>query len=87
MYCYLSSVLGTKAAVKLEELASAPSLLKDVGKLSGDLQTWSLEAYHSLVNQFAPKMCAYSYEGMKCRCVKHALLVVPYFGTCKYEFI
>ena len=58
---------GSKAAVLLEELCLNKRLLSDVSKLSGDEQTWNLEAFHSLLNQFAPKMFYFTPFGMDCR--------------------
>lgn len=41
--------------------------LKDVRQLSPEGQTSSLEAFHSVVNHFAPKMLHFPYEGMNAR--------------------
>ncbi|KAM9364116.1 uncharacterized protein KZ484_010411 isoform 1-T1 [Pholidichthys leucotaenia] len=58
---------STKAAIKLECLVHNPSLCRDIKKLSGSYQTSQIEAFHSLVTQFAPKMYGFSYLGMLCR--------------------
>lgn len=42
-------------------------LCKDISRLSTGFQTSTLEAFHSVVNQFAPKMCTYSFHGQMCR--------------------
>lgn len=44
-------------------------LCKDIGKLSAVHQTSKVEAFHSLIIQFAPKSYVYSYTGMLCRFV------------------
>ena len=43
------------------------ALLSNISKLSGDKQTWNLEAFHSLLNQFAPKMFSFTPIDMECR--------------------
>ena len=43
------------------------ALLSSISKLSGDKQTWNLEAFHSLLNQFAPKMFSFTPINMECR--------------------
>ena len=53
--------------MNLEALVNNKILCKDIAMLSGEHQTFKLEAFHSLVNQFAPKMYVYSYSGMQCR--------------------
>jgi len=48
---------------KLVEALTQNSLLKGIKQASPVAQTSCLEGYHSVVNQFAPKMLAYSYLG------------------------
>ncbi|XP_063056188.1 uncharacterized protein LOC134450268 isoform X2 [Engraulis encrasicolus] len=64
---------GSAAAVKLESIAAKKALLKDVRKLSPQHQTYSLEAYHSLILRFAPKHTGFSYLGMFSRLLLAAL--------------
>ena len=52
------------ASVKLSSIINGTALVKDIRKLSSGKQTSSLECFHSIVNQFAPKMKAYSYFGI-----------------------
>ena len=61
------SLKGTKVSVKLEDIIQSRQILKDVPKLSPGAQTAVLEAFHSVVNHFAPKMYGFSYYGMLCR--------------------
>jgi len=64
--------------VVYEKLCSAltnNSLVKGIKQASPFAQTSCLEGFHSLLNQFAPKMVAYSYAGMYCR---HILAVVHF---------
>uniref|UniRef100_A0A8C5FQL9 Uncharacterized protein n=1 Tax=Gadus morhua TaxID=8049 RepID=A0A8C5FQL9_GADMO len=49
------------------------ALLKDVRQLSPQHQTFSLEAYHSLILHFAPKHTGFSYLGMYSRLLLAAL--------------
>ena len=56
-----------RAATKLEALVTNKVLCRDIKKLSGGYQTSAVEAFHSLLIHFAPKMMAFSYHGMKCR--------------------
>lgn len=64
---------GSKSALAIEDICLKKTLLSDIARLSGDKQTWNLEAFHSLLNQFAPKMYYFSPIGMECR-VKLAAL-------------
>lgn len=57
-------------AVEVEKIVTNSSLCKDIKSLSGGAQTSYLEAFHSLLVQFAPKTYVYGYTGMLCRCVK-----------------
>ncbi|XP_044176759.1 uncharacterized protein LOC114964351 [Acropora millepora] len=52
---------------KVNKALKNPSLVKGIKKASPIAQTSCLEGFHSVVNQYAPKMVAYSYQGMYCR--------------------
>lgn len=58
---------GSEAYGKLVDALSKPALTTAIKKSSSNGQTSYLEGYHSVINQFAPKMLAYSYLGMLCR--------------------
>ena len=55
--------------MKLEKVVTNKGLCGDIAMLSGEHQTSKLEAFHSLLAQFAPKMYVFSYSGMLCRSV------------------
>lgn len=57
----------TKAAELLSDLICSSALVRDMKQLSPGAQTSSLEAYHSVVTHFAPKMLSYSFQEMLCR--------------------
>ena len=63
----LSFLSDTKASEKFSKLVLNTRLCKDISKLSPICQTSSLEAFHNLIIQFAPKCFAFSYLGMQCR--------------------
>lgn len=58
---------GSPAATKLESVAARKALVKDIRQLSPQHQTFSLEAYHSLILHFAPKHTGFSFLGMYSR--------------------
>ena len=59
---------------KLQDIVTSTQMKKDVGMLSSDTQTSDLESFHSLLNQFAPKMIGFSYCGLRTRYFdKHSL--------------
>lgn len=58
---------GSEAYEKLTEALEKTSLVNGIKKTSPLEQTSCLEDYHSVVNQFAPKMLAFSYLGMFAR--------------------
>ena len=63
--CFLP--LGSVAYEKLYTALTKNSLVKGIKQASPFAQTSCLEGFHSLLNQFAPKMIAYSYVEMYCR--------------------
>ncbi|KAG1959839.1 hypothetical protein F2P79_005978 [Pimephales promelas] len=64
---------GSTVAVKLESVATRTALVKDVRQLSPQHQTFSLEAFHSLILHFAPKHTGFSFLGMHSRLLLAAL--------------
>ncbi|XP_070412113.1 uncharacterized protein [Nothobranchius furzeri] len=58
---------ATPAFCRLENLWTTKRILKDVEKLSPHLQTSAIEAFHSVILQFAPKHSHYPFLGMLCR--------------------
>jgi len=59
--------LDTVVHDRLVSALTKPSLVKGIKQASPQAQTSCLEGFHSVVNQFAPKMIAYTYTGMLCR--------------------
>ncbi|XP_046854728.1 uncharacterized protein LOC124447773 [Xenia sp. Carnegie-2017] len=55
-----------------------PRLIAGIVKASPMSQTSALEGFHSVLNQFAPKMISYSFPGMFCR---HILAVTHFNGN------
>ncbi|KAK3744265.1 hypothetical protein QZH41_019935 [Actinostola sp. cb2023] len=64
---------GSEAYWKLYDALTQTSLVKAMKQASPVAQTSSLEGYHSVINQFAPKMLAFSYLGMLSRTILSAL--------------
>ena len=64
-----TSILGSVAYEKLCAALTQNSLVRGIKQASPFSQTSCLEGFHSLLNQFAPKMIGYSYVGLYCRCV------------------
>ena len=60
-------LLGSVAFEKLCTALTNNSLVKGIKQASPFAQTSCFEGFHSLLNQFAPKMIAYSYVEMYCR--------------------
>ncbi|XP_031551765.1 uncharacterized protein LOC116289030 [Actinia tenebrosa] len=52
---------------KVRTALTKASLVKGIKKASPVCQTSCLEGFHSVVNQYCPKMIGYSYQGMYCR--------------------
>lgn len=64
---------ATKVCEKLQTVISSCQMKKDIPMLSTCQQTSELEAYHSVINHFAPKMIGFSYHGMHSRLLLAAL--------------
>ncbi|XP_075526246.1 uncharacterized protein LOC142557944 [Dermacentor variabilis] len=56
-----------KAFQKLKEVATSKALLRDLPQRATKFQTYGLEAFHSVLLHFAPKLCQYSFERMVAR--------------------
>lgn len=65
--------IATKVCEKLHAVISTCQMKKDIPMLSTNQQTSELEAYHSVINHFAPKMIGFSYHGMQSRYVSKYL--------------
>ena len=57
----------------LEKIVLDKKLLKDTANSSAFGQTSQVEGYHSLINQFAPKMYHFSFLGLKTRLLLAAM--------------
>ena len=66
----------TEASEKICAVISNTRFCNDVSKMSPCYQTSSLEAFHSVVNQFAPKSRSFSYEGMLARLVCNIIALI-----------
>nr|XP_026696159.1 uncharacterized protein LOC113475719 isoform X2 [Ciona intestinalis] len=64
---------GTKAAVQMEKIVCNSRLLKDIAQFSSPYKTSTVEAFHSLLNNFVFKMICFSFLGMGCRTALAAL--------------
>ncbi|XP_057690491.1 uncharacterized protein LOC130914917 isoform X2 [Corythoichthys intestinalis] len=64
---------GSEVCERLVDILTKKHFVKDVCSMSALGQTSGLEAFHSLVNQFAPKMFQFSYRGMHSRIYLAAL--------------
>ena len=62
---------GNKGSEKLDDLVTNTRLLTDMKKLSPTHQTGGLKAYHSVINNFAPKLLAFSYCVVPWHCVNY----------------
>ncbi|KAK3745840.1 hypothetical protein QZH41_014931 [Actinostola sp. cb2023] len=66
---------GSEVYDRVCKVLTTDSLKRGIKQASPWAQTSCLEGFHSLLNQFAPKMIAYSYAGMYCR---HILAAVHF---------
>ncbi|XP_064619336.1 uncharacterized protein LOC135482820 [Lineus longissimus] len=64
---------GSAASAKAGNIIDNAYFKPAVKKMSPGEQTSSIEAYHSLILHFAPKMTAFSFKGMLCRLLLSAL--------------
>ena len=74
----LSYVLASEAYEKLRTELGKTTLIKAIKHESSVEQTSALEGYHSVVNQLAPKMFAFSYLGLLSRykCINICYIVM-----------
>ena len=75
----------SEAYENLVEKLTKDRLESAIKNASPIAQTSALEGFHSVVNQFAPKMLAFSYLGMytryqiECKFIINSLLLIPLF--------
>ncbi|XP_046841057.1 uncharacterized protein LOC124435152 [Xenia sp. Carnegie-2017] len=58
---------GSKAYVELSSIVESKYLMRDIGKLSYQKQTSSIEGFHRVVILFAPKHTHFFYRSMEAR--------------------
>ena len=63
------NIAGTRQHRLLEKIIASPFLLRDVGLLSPDVQTATLESYHAVVCHFAPKLNHFTFQVMQAKYV------------------
>ena len=63
-YLFIYFLTDSIAYERVTSALTKKSLNKTAANSSPDGQTSCPEGYHSVVNHFAPKMLAYSYNGM-----------------------
>jgi hypothetical protein len=61
------SIVDSIAYEKMLAALTNTRLMNGIKKASPFGQTSALEGFHSVLNQFSPKMIGYSYRGMFCR--------------------
>ena len=71
-------ILASEAAVQFEGIVLKTHLVNAVKKLSARTQTSSLEAFHSVVIQFAPKHTHFSYLGMNARYINDECFIITF---------
>lgn len=64
---YKLCIIDTKASEKISSIILNKRFCSGVQKLSPVYQTSTCEAFHSVVNNFAPKSTAFTYDGMRAR--------------------
>ncbi|KAL1251999.1 hypothetical protein QQF64_019795 [Cirrhinus molitorella] len=64
---------GTPAFCRLEKVLTNKRILKHVEKLSPHQETSSWEAFHTVIQRFAPKNVVFTFLGMLCRLYLAAL--------------
>ena len=71
---------GSDVYEKVYDVLTKKPLMNGLNQASPLPQTSCIEGFHSVVNQFAPKMICYSFPGMYCR-----YLDICYFFTNNTE--
>ena len=71
LFAILLLSLGSTAYEKLCSALNNVHMVKGIKQASPFAQTSCLEGFHSVLNHLAPKMIAFSYAGMYCRCEIH----------------
>ncbi|KAJ0002311.1 hypothetical protein NQD34_002107 [Periophthalmus magnuspinnatus] len=58
---------GSSALNKLDKILNNKHVLEDIAKLCPNLQTYSMETFHNLIQEFTPKNVVFPPTGMLCR--------------------